>query len=80
MRVIAAMVAGMVAGAAIGAIAGLIPISGSRTCPSPRSLAWVEAENAQTFAVFEKDARYAALFADALKIAEATDRIPMHRS
>ncbi|WP_419816006.1 prolyl oligopeptidase family serine peptidase [Glacieibacterium sp.] len=43
---------------------------------SPRALAWVEAENARTTGVFEKDPRYAGLFADALKIAEATDRIP----
>ena len=42
-----------------------------------KPLDWVAAENAQTVAVFEKDARYPALFADALKIAEATDRIPM---
>ncbi len=43
---------------------------------SRRSLEWVEAENARTLAAFEKDPRYGGLFADALRIAEATDRIP----
>ncbi len=76
MKVIAAMVAGMVAGAASAQLPP-DPYIWLEDVYAPRSLAWVEAENAQTFAVFEKDARYAALFADALKIAEATDRIPM---
>lgn len=44
---------------------------------SPDALAWVERENTATVAVLEKDPRFAALAADALKIAEATDRIPM---
>ena len=43
---------------------------------SPKALAWVEAENARTLAILEKDPAYPALFADALKIAEATDRVP----
>jgi prolyl oligopeptidase len=43
---------------------------------SPRAMAWVQAENARTLGVLEGDKRFAGLDADALKIAEATDRIP----
>ena len=43
---------------------------------SPRAMAWVNAENAKTTAVLEKDPRYAGFYADALAIAEAKDRIP----
>nr|WP_223797828.1 prolyl oligopeptidase family serine peptidase [Sphingomonas nostoxanthinifaciens] len=41
-----------------------------------RPLAWVEAENRRSLGVLESDPRYAGLYADALRIAEATDRIP----
>ncbi|WP_420137905.1 prolyl oligopeptidase family serine peptidase [Sphingomonas sp.] len=44
---------------------------------SPESLQWVEKENSRSLAVLETDPRYAGLYADAVKIAEATDRIPM---
>lgn len=43
---------------------------------APRSLEWVENENRRTLGVLEQDPRYAGLHADALRIAEATDRIP----
>ena len=43
---------------------------------APKALAWVEAENARTLSILEQDPAYPALYADALKIAEATDRIP----
>jgi len=43
---------------------------------SARSIAWVRAENAKTLAVLTRDPRYAGLAADALKLAEAQDRIP----
>ena len=46
---------------------------------SPRAMAWVEAENARSLAVLERDPHYAGFYADALKIAEATDRIAMPR-
>ncbi|GEN99307.1 peptidase [Novosphingobium sediminis] len=46
---------------------------------SPRAMAWVEAENARSLGVLERDPRYAGFEADALKIAEATDRIAMPR-
>jgi prolyl oligopeptidase len=44
---------------------------------SPESLAWIGTENKRTLGVLESDPRFAGLYADALKIAEATDRIPM---
>jgi prolyl oligopeptidase len=44
---------------------------------SPRSMAWVNAENAKTVAVLEHDPHYAGLYADAVKEAEARDRIPV---
>jgi len=43
---------------------------------SPRALAWVHAENAKSLGVLESDPRYAGLYADALTIAQAKDRIP----
>jgi prolyl oligopeptidase len=43
---------------------------------SPRALGWVGDENKRTLGILEGDARFAGLYADALKIAEATDRIP----
>ncbi len=46
---------------------------------SPRAMSRVEAENARSLAVLERDPHYAGFYADALKIAEATDRIPMPR-
>ncbi len=42
-----------------------------------RATAWVKAENAKTLAVLERDPRYPALYADALKIAQSKDRIPV---
>jgi len=44
---------------------------------SPRAMAWVEAENKRSLAVLQADPHYAGFYADALKIAEATDRIAM---
>jgi len=44
---------------------------------APRSMQWVEAENARTLPVLTGDARYAGLHADALAILSASDRIPM---
>jgi len=44
---------------------------------SPESRAWVDSENERTLSLLESDPRYAALNADALRILEATDRIPM---
>jgi prolyl oligopeptidase len=41
-----------------------------------RAVDWVKAENAKTVGVLEGDARFANLQAEALKIAQAADRIP----
>jgi prolyl oligopeptidase len=41
-----------------------------------RAMDWVRGENAKTAAVLEKDSRYAGLYADALTINQASDRIP----
>ncbi len=41
-----------------------------------RAMEWVASENAKTLKVLEGDPRFAGLQADALRIAEATDRIP----
>jgi len=43
---------------------------------SPRAMQWVHVENDKTLAVLENDPRYDKLYADALAIAEAKDRIP----
>ena len=42
---------------------------------SPRSMDWVNAENAKTLGILEHDPRFAGLAADALKINQAKDRI-----
>jgi prolyl oligopeptidase len=44
-----------------------------------KAMSWVNAENTKTLNILEKDPRYAGLYSDALKIAEAKDRIPMPR-
>jgi prolyl oligopeptidase len=44
---------------------------------SQRALDWVNAENARTLGILKGDQRYAEFYAEALKISEATDRIPM---
>ncbi|MGH3427116.1 MAG: hypothetical protein ACRDQZ_06065 [Mycobacteriales bacterium] len=41
-----------------------------------KAMAWVEAENAKSTAVLEKDPRYAGLYQDALAIVQAKDRVP----
>jgi prolyl oligopeptidase len=41
-----------------------------------RAMAWVKTQNAKTLAVLQKDSNFAGLYADALRIAQATDRIP----
>jgi prolyl oligopeptidase len=41
-----------------------------------KAMDWVNAENAKTLPVLEKDPRYPGLYADALAIAQAKDRIP----
>lgn len=43
---------------------------------SPRAMAWVDSQNAKTVNVLEHDSSYAALHDEAVKLAEARDRIP----
>ena len=43
---------------------------------SPRALAWVKTQNDRSLAVLQGDPRYSPFHAEALKILEATDRIP----
>lgn len=42
-----------------------------------RAMAWVNAENAKTLGVLEKDPRFARFYEEALTIAQSTDRIPV---
>ena len=42
----------------------------------PRSMAWVNAENAKTVAVLEQDPHFDAMYREALDVAQAPDRIP----
>ena len=42
-----------------------------------RAMAWVKEQNAKTLAVLQKDPNFSALYADASKIAQAKDRIPV---
>ena len=43
---------------------------------SPRALGWVKTQNDRSLGVLKSDARYGEFHADALKVLEATDRIP----
>jgi prolyl oligopeptidase len=43
---------------------------------SPRAMDWVKAEDARSLKVLEADPHYAPYYAEALKIAEAPDRLP----
>jgi len=43
---------------------------------SPRTMAWVEKQNARSLAILKGDPRYETFHAEALKIVNATDRIP----
>ena len=44
---------------------------------SPRALEWAKAENQRSLGLLEADPRYPVLHQEALKIVDATDRIPM---
>ena len=65
-------------------VAGAGPTDATATDPflwleqvnDPRAMDWVRAENAKTTGVLEKDTRYATLYQDALRLAQAKDRIP----
>ena len=72
--------------ACIAAVTSAAPIAHAETPPadpfiwledvsSPRAMDWVHAENAKTLNVLQGDARFAGLYGDALKLAQAKDRI-----
>jgi prolyl oligopeptidase len=42
-----------------------------------RAMDWVKSQNTRTLGVLESDKRYAGMYADALRISTASDRIPM---
>uniref|UniRef100_UPI0035C9DE24 prolyl oligopeptidase family serine peptidase n=1 Tax=uncultured Sphingomonas sp. TaxID=158754 RepID=UPI0035C9DE24 len=64
-------------GQATSAAAGDDPYLWLEDVSSARSMAWVDARNAASTKRLEADPRYAALYAEALAIASAKDRIPV---
>ncbi len=73
------LVAGIMMMAAMGAAAPPgphDPFLWLEEVSSPRALAWVNAENAKTLAVLQRDPRFATLDAQALAIGQSHDRIP----
>lgn len=62
---------------ATGAAAAADPFLWLEELNGARALEWVKGENAKTLAVLEKDPHFAGFYADALKIGEAEDRIPL---
>ena len=72
LRALAALVAGvMMMGAAADD-----PYAWMEEIESPRALEWARAENARSLPRLQNDPRYAGLYAEALKIVTAKDRIP----
>jgi prolyl oligopeptidase len=65
-----------VAKAPAGSDAGSDPFLWLEDPHGARALAWVKAENAKTLGVLENDPLYAGIDADALKLAQAEDRLP----
>jgi prolyl oligopeptidase len=73
--------AGLGLGAALGVwaavpSAGADPFLWLEQAHGERAMKWVEAENAKTDSVLERDPRFRALFRDAKLLLEAKDRIP----
>ncbi|HXB81942.1 MAG TPA: prolyl oligopeptidase family serine peptidase [Candidatus Acidoferrum sp.] len=76
----------MLAGVAASASAQTTSPSGTTTTDpyvwledvhGARAMAWVKAENAKTLAVLQTDPNFATLYAQALAIAQAKDRVPI---
>ncbi|HWH21685.1 MAG TPA: prolyl oligopeptidase family serine peptidase, partial [Allosphingosinicella sp.] len=77
------LIAGFLAMAAAGTMveaqssaAGEDPFTWLEEIEGEKALAWARAENEKSLGVLEKDPRYAAFYANALRILEAQDRIP----
>jgi prolyl oligopeptidase len=73
LRAIATLMAGVLL---MGAAPQDDPYVWMEEIESARALDWAKAENARSLPQLQNDPRYAGLYADALKIATATDRIP----
>jgi len=71
-----AWAAPMAAEAAAPAVEAPDPFLWLEDVHGARAMDWVKGQNARTLSVLEGDPRFAGLLADALKIAEAADRIP----
>jgi len=76
MRFVPVLVMAAIAASGIASAATDDPYLWLEDVNGARAMAWVHAENDKTTAVLEKDPRYGALYADALTIAQAKDRIP----
>ncbi|HEY3933780.1 MAG TPA: prolyl oligopeptidase family serine peptidase, partial [Gemmatimonadales bacterium] len=80
------LLVGLLAALSLGRISAQAPAAGHDTSSDPfrwledqhgaRAMAWVNAENAKTTGVLEKDPHYAAFYREALGVAQAADRIP----
>jgi prolyl oligopeptidase len=75
-HLILALIVGTGLGAGLAATSSEDPFIWLEDAHGERAMAWVEAENAKTTAVIEKDPRFETLYKDARIIAEAKDRIP----
>ncbi|HYG25642.1 MAG TPA: prolyl oligopeptidase family serine peptidase [Caulobacteraceae bacterium] len=72
-RVLATLLAGVLL---MGAAPDDDPYTWMEEIEGKRALDWAKAENARSLPQLQNDPRYAGLYADALKIATAKDRIP----
>ncbi|HYE46182.1 MAG TPA: prolyl oligopeptidase family serine peptidase [Caulobacter sp.] len=72
-RALATLLAGVLL---MGAAPDDDPYTWMEEIEGARALEWAKAENARSLPQLQKDPRYAGLYADALKIATAKDRIP----
>ena len=62
--------------ALLGAVAANDPYVWLENVHGTQAIAWVKAENAKTLRVLQSDPNFSALYASALKIVQAKDRIP----
>lgn len=62
--------------ALLGAVSATDPFLWLENVNGARAMAWVQVQNARTLSVLKNDPNFPGLYADALKIVEAKDRIP----